>query len=311
MTETKTYEVSTLEFKPNLINLEDETMMIPGSEIVIKEPLNPDPYQGILLVPGFGHTVGKIGRSFSELAEKISNDLGTTTAITVPDTRDEIELSHFNVFQGAVDIAIDDALAILNKPVHIIGFSRHSGPTITSALEIARWDKYEQHTNEKVGQILSVTLCAPTMWKDIVEIMKSKNVFSVESDEKGEVAKLGRRGIKVSPLIAKPSISTGVKYKLKKPGETVKKLEELGIQTRVFISKHDPVVERRYSENFVKSIGGKLEIISPESSKNNLHDFDDPKLYEALVSAIKSAKISTPQKFTPRPQEDDRLPKLK
>lgn len=272
---------------PGINGLTTEDRLRLGSETLLFKPEKPNPFQAVVVVPGFGHTVGNIGDSFHEFAKGAVEGLGVTTAVTVPDTRDSEKMTMWSFLPGEI-FAYEDALGLVKLPVHTIAFSRSCSEILESSAEIS--DK---------RQILSVTLIAPSLRTRTVDIFETAGI-PVErfTDKHGPGIALGRRGTIVMEALANQP-TWQVEGEIRALKESATKLKKLAIPVRIFACKSDPIVGPKFVEEFAQPAD--LQVIwvdSGSTPKGLIHDFNSDSMRKPIYQYIQSIIIAETRVFT-------------
>jgi hypothetical protein len=264
-----------------------DKLRIRSSETHIFKSQVTDKYQGVIIVPGFGHTVAKIGDNFLTHGKEIAAQMELTTAVVAPDVRDSENMAVWSYLPGEVD-AYKDALRHLGVPVHTVAFSRSGSAILNEAtIEADR------------GQLLSLTLVAPLLRQRIMELFR-KAGSSIESigTESGERLEIGRRKTRVLTEVDNPTLETldNEKQLLRK---CVEQLSKKGVKITILGSKDDPLVTGEFIQEFADAAGLSIQWVDAGGTEiESIHDFASPQMREAIVSQIKKSLISSEHTFS-------------
>lgn len=288
-----------------------KTPFSPGVEVTKFVPEKPNNYQSVIIVPGFGHTVDKIGSAFSRLSTEVSTTLDINTLLTVDDQRDKGTNLNWTYLPTSVSMAIESAIGFGEKPAHIIAFSRHSQPAVDAVFNMLfyqdgmskskYYQDWERH-KKTVGPILSLTLCAPAFWNNLRDIMEDRGSYHETADEKGPLIEIGSRKTKVLMENRtfknwKPSNDDIKKYE-----ETGSFLKDHGVKCKVLAAQNDPIVPNKISQQLADYYGFDFEIIKPQDEAGAIHDFDNTELKKVLLKELKSNLIKETREFNIMPE---------
>lgn len=254
-------------------------------------------------MPGFGHTIGNLGSSFQEHAKKIADELHLTTAITVPDIRDETNMLMWTGLSGLIQTSINGALLELNRPSHLIAFSRSASEAIKVATRLPARISGDANLRKKqpTSQVLSLTLCAPVPWDSLHALMKPRG-FRATQDQKGPLVTMGSRGTKgYITLKNLPESLETITQEGRYAELTLARqlLEEYDIPFNILTGSDDPVVHN-LPQHLARDMGQSITVIDTQGvNPKSIHDFADPVMFDRVLATIKENLITQPREFAP------------
>lgn len=231
----------------------------------------------VVLVPGIGINKNTVQGSFTKIAEKISVDLGATTAISVEGEWDNKSTAGFP--ETGIAVALRNTLSNFDgKMVHLVGFSHNS----TNLLTVASF-------KDIVSCVSSITLLAPTDTPfNIVNIFRDGG-RRVNTTEQG--TRIGNRETLVPSIISSGSIHPAVTFD-DKLIRSVNILKKKGISITILHGgDKDSIVPPCISENLSDKLGLPLLIVKPEESETisgyDVHNFASNNQLRFLISQLK------------------------
>lgn len=248
------YETSTLVFRP---------------EKVVKEDC-------IILVPGIGINKKTVQGSFTNIAEKIAECLGATTAVTLEGPWDGVALAGFP--ETGIAVALRSTLKELGpKKVHLVGFSHNSTNllTVSSFKDIA-------------PKVKSITLVAPTDSPySIVKIFKDGGRKVEVKDDKTTI---GNRRTLVPSIISNGTVTPAKLFETKLVG-AVELLKERGIPITILHGgKHDTIVSPKISKKLADDLGLDTIFVKPDKADQGneytVHNFGSRSQLEFLITVL-------------------------
>lgn len=287
------------------------TKILPGAEIKSFIPKNANNFQSSILIPGFGHMSGTVANTFKELGQKLAELTNIATYLTVDDQQDYGSMLFWTSNPTSVSMAIESAINISRKAAHIIAFSRHAEPAINAVASMLYhqegmlnekfYTDWKKHKKD-YGPVLSLTLCAPAFWNNLRDLMEKRDSYHESEDSLGKFVKIGKRGIKASFQNSsfkdwQPDSDDLIKFK--KLGDL---FVDRGVKCKVLIAQSDPIVPNELSIKVSEAFGFEYQIIKPETSIGNIHDFDDQNLRTTIANTITNNLISTHRSFDILPE---------